>query len=1180
MSAVQPALTSGEKTALLGPSQLNTYILGIPNVTPYATARIDIGTTLQFPLTDIQVTGASANWLTSRSFMTVWIGTNAGTKDKGVFYLRKAPEAGLLHIGEIQRADSGIETVMDRSTGPIFPGDYITIWETYNLQAMRSQIAYNYGSSTGTFYKNYDVAYGTQNSIPAPYFQGDTHKLYRLPTGSSTIAISLSVTAIPFRSGQSIASYAWAVPSAMTGTSGAGTNTVTGNLPNGVYTFYCLATTNDGATETAIRIVWVYGDTGACVPTPLSLNYSDTRDRTGRKATVELADNLRGNFDPDNMVVVFDEATFVNGTVATLTSKFIGWINNSPGTSEYGKKGSTLEVWGAAAMLAALGSDSQRLQQNNPPTSWQECPYEVLTLTYFIWYLLKWGVVNYTSLFNYYPLDPSVPQSMNPLDATTANYMAQIQALALRAGYANGGCDSDGDLHVHPNPSLVDPSARSGIITRDVLTADLCGSANYVENDRPNNRRVVAGAFRYDGTGGVAQAFPYNNIGVVAMRSQAPGKATGQAAGTEELQGIITDGQNTLDLFVGQVYQMRNARYTQFIFTIPGNRDVYEPAHMTRVNYTLDAAYSPTGATLTGNGIPLSVTKTRDEHGGAKIELTIEVETSGTYGEIFPYPPPVPSKYDILALTPFSAFIPAGGQGTLGTQNNFSPTTAPASQIKFVALAQNAGASEYRVIRVNGISPWNASDISPTSGQRTSLGQAIKLIEDTTSNKRLWLLCAAGIAYTNNYLAASVVWVVNLNSSSNPQKDYDFTLSNQGWTAITGFANYIAGTGWSTVDADRGSAHYYRSVDIEKTISSTTISKVAVTFNLTLGSNDSSANNVLRIDLNGSTVLAVPYSSMVSGNNQTISYVGSTPAVTDIIVVLVASEHGGAPTYSGSALITKIVITDSLGNNISDMAVSSGQNVYWLTKKTVSAVDYVFANFTRDYFKTVFNTQIAQWNANLTYTIQISKYNPAQIWISAGTPGTDAAIYFSSNGAVSFTAGATLNTRGGLFRLPRSLLGGSPNRAAQFIVYIKGVSTNLQAVRDGSSPSTIVSGSSDYPISASAMNSFALNGNYVLVGMKSRDVYGSSDGGLTFAIIATAPGTGNLYSLEVWPTNRKYVVVGGDQTFAYSIDRSATYTNLWSTFSTWAVAQYGAGIATVLLNVIPSFWAVFKKPVT
>lgn len=1174
MSSRHPSLTVDEQTAIDGPSAVRTSLIGVPLVTPFATGEIDMAGGITFPTGDFDVASTSADWADACIGFTVWIGSTALSKDKGVYFIRKALDSSHLYINAIGKPDAGSTTLESRESA-IEHGDHVTIWENHNLHAGRSRIVYNYGDTVGTFYKFFDRPYTNQHTAPECYFQGDTHKAYRLPDGDTTVAAEVSITGVPHLASQSVVGYSWTAPAAMTSPSGLSTNTLSGNLPQGVHIAYCDVELSDSTITTAVRYILVYAKTGSLKPTEVLTDINDSRDRVGRRIQVEFREDLRSQLVSESMVMLVDEPIYDNGEVGTATVRFVGWLASETFSVEYGKKGSSAEIIGVAAVLGSLGADSQRLEQSASPVNFQQAPEELMTGTYMAWQLLNFGVMNWNAMFCYYPIDADTAQTVNPWDVPKGTYLSQIQNVALRMKYANAGFDSDGDLHIAAHPSLVDPALRS-FTERGNLTPDIYTKVTATRNNRPENRLIVVGGFIYDGAT------------MQAVRYWAPSQITGQASGEDTLQNIIVASEAELKLFVGLFYQKVNQTYTAFTFTIPGNYDITEPAHMQLIPFLIAAKDSPTGEEISGYGIPLKVQKKRGENGSTYIEITVEPLTSGTEGLPYPYPPKVERAFGRAGLRSFLSR--AASNIGFGIQNTFSPATAtnPSNQIKDMILVRNAGNTEWRVARIDSITPaFNATDVSPTSGQRSTLGPPIRLTRDPRTTNGYYLLCRDGIAYTSNAAGRTVKWIVHPTNSGSWTHTWDFTQNDGGWTLKTlawgTNGAYTPSVGWTSTC--NGDLDKYQQVYIEYDFGTTVSLKTLSAANIkSIGEGD------LSPDLEGffDDSLSVLETRTATETQSPFTKHGTYSLSKLVVGFLAGVDVGGSCPVDGSAIIPLVTVggdganpfTGTGGVNISDIAISNGGNVYWLSKGTIGGTDYVICNYTRNNFNTVASTQVAKYDANLTYNIQISQYNPAYIWVSAGTPGDDAAIYFSSNGAVSFTAGATLNTRGGSYRVPRSLPNGGQNRLSKNIVYVKGISTNLQGVRDGFSAATISTGSSDYPQTPHTLNSFPLDGNYVLVGLKSRDVYESHDGGKTWAFVAAAPGSGNLYSLEVWPSNRNYVLVAGDQCLAYSIDRGTTWTNLWSSFNTWATAQYGSGVATVILNALPILWTIYKKPVS
>lgn len=130
-----------------------------------------------------------------------------------------------------------------------------------------------------------------------------------------------------------------------------------------------------------------------------------------------------------------------------------------------------------------------------------------------------------------------------------------------------------------------------------------------------------------------------------------------------------------------------------------------------------------------------------------------------------------------------------------------------------------------------------------------------------------------------------------------------------GYAIVPPFGTHTPGTGVTPGDGVVGGPAGIRSVYIIDTIPSSTITGVTLTFNLTKGTYDA-VTPVAVIYLNGVIVASVNPADITNGTGKTISYVVSTPSVTDIQTQVVTSyDNALAYTYSGATTLTQLVIS-------------------------------------------------------------------------------------------------------------------------------------------------------------------------------------------------------------------------------------------------------------------------------
>lgn len=127
--AQNPALTTPEQAALGGVSTVLRYLSPVPEVI-VAQARIN-QSAFSYPLAQLTVDSTSG-WSDVKAGMTVYVGSTAGAKDRGVYRVRLAPGGATLYIGETSSQDAGELPIAIRSAG-FADNDYITVLQRYDI---------------------------------------------------------------------------------------------------------------------------------------------------------------------------------------------------------------------------------------------------------------------------------------------------------------------------------------------------------------------------------------------------------------------------------------------------------------------------------------------------------------------------------------------------------------------------------------------------------------------------------------------------------------------------------------------------------------------------------------------------------------------------------------------------------------------------------------------------------------------------------------------------------------------------------------------------------------------------------------------------------------------------------------------------------------------------------------
>lgn len=1176
--SVAPALTSPELTALAGPHTLKRYLSVVAD-TVVATAQVN-GTPASYPLVSLAVNNTSANWLNVRAGQTVYIGSTAGAKDRGIYRIRKATDASNIYIAEIGAGDPGL-LPMDIRTGSISNSDYITVIERYDIWSVLPRINY---PTDNTIYEDYDLTVGNYNTTPPPIvnvtINNQAGGFYANYISGASQSITAIASALTWPGSGSIASYAWTVPAAWTGVSGAATATLTASAPPGNYVLYLTVTDSNGMTTAKICVVNIHS--AASNPPILIADQptSDTRNRTGRRMSFALNSNNLASI-PDGTMCCYFEVPIWNGTdVPTATRKCVGWLTRQTRRVEPGLRSAEVELIGPAFILGMLGSTSQIDTASATADTWQKVVTGLSFGTFLVWYVMQWRAANVLKLFNFTPF--SVAASGQQLPSWRINQstlLGQIQDMANSLA-ANFGSDSSGELFLAQQPSLVAYTSRSGIIQRDSITTAMFANAEITRQMQRRVRKVRGEALTWDGVSTTA----------TPLLADAP-QVYGQGQGDAKLASQVVANQATLNQRTGDEEARQNNPYTDVQIRGMRNRDVYEPAQMYFIQVTIPANLSADGVQFSKRCVLISVSKRHNADGTADIDLSSEAETTGVSAVTVPVPPPSDSIQN-GGLPPGARSNPnpirGGGWGK-------ASSVSPANVQWIICTADGY------VARYTGSA---YSNIGPNSSLRAQLGTVVKAIANPYNYKQVILLGTNAIAYCDDITKSTPIWMQANVSTVTPagtwSQAFDFTVGDQGFSPASVFSgtpgSYSPGNGWTNGDFSNPANNNYRGVYISRPVASSTITGISFIYDLTVGGGTDyvNPNDALEIGYLGNKLLFITCGSMVSGNNQSASWAGLVSGSSSVYISCFSSYNVGSATYAGAVKIKLLTMMGTgsnpfggggggVGVGIGDIQGSVNKKGWfcWLTKITVSSVDYVYFNWTTDFFRTSKATQIAKYVATCTYSIAVSGYGTGKVVVTAGDPaGADAKVYTSSDWGKTFSASAnTVTSRGGAVNIPYTLAGGGANAGGTY-VYVKGLSTNLDFLALNSTVNTVVAGTSIYPQTGQALNSYTLDGNYLLLAGFGGQFYSSSNGGVAWTAKTSIPGTSpTVYGINGWPTNRQFVIAFGANVLAYSTDGGTTWTNNWTGYNTFKATGFNGGGGTIV-TALPDLGGYYSRAVT
>ena len=1185
-----PALTSDEVTALNGVSTRLTYLKQWP-ATSIATARVN--GSLAYPIADIPTTSESGGWTNVKKGMTLLIGTAAGLADVARFRVREdVGSTGSIAVGEFGANDTGAVSFSIHTA--ISNGHYLTVVNTRDIHAVFPRINYNGGTSS-SIYEDFELTNIIANLQPSPVVRIATnnsrggHYAVKVADGA-TVSITAAATVEHWPSSSSVVSYVWTYPAGFTGVSGDTSATLTATAPVGNHEISCTVTANYGAAITAVRYILVCDDT-TNPAIPIASYDSDTRNKTARRVSLGINNTAVTSIPDGSGVIMWDECTWNGTSVPTASTIFVGWLSQIGFGTGGGLRQGSPEIIGVGEVLNYLTNTSQLFEVTNIPTVWQQMGYSLATFNWVIWWILTYRASNILTLFNFHPYSTSASVGRLPaFDIGAGTILGQVQSQAQRYRRANVGSNSGGEILVTIPAHMIEVASRSGLITRAEFIASRVTNVTWRRDLRPRVRSIDGQAFTWDGV----SALP------TPLKSIVPERPA-QGSSDDTLGEQIVASQSELNATTGLYYAWVNNPIQSVTFVIPHNYDVIEPAEGQIINVTIPADYSPTGVEWEFDATAISVGKRPLTSGATEIELTVEPLTAGAAGATVPVPPPgenlapdIPPIGEIFPIDPipdWGGILPID-PGDDGQLNPLPDTPLEYPRMFGATTTANAWKAQNSVF----------TDISPTTAQKTAIGTGIQLVQDPWNYKRAYLVGSSGIVFTNDINASSVVWntIARYDLAETWQQDDDFTASDGGWSTQDVGGSYSAGVGWSSVDALAGIS-YYRGVEITKTIAATTITNISFTYNLTKGTSTSGANIITDIEINGSLVASLTFDEESNGTGKTLSYAVRTTGVTSIAVTARSSVASTA-VYSGSVLITSISIVGEGSNPFDDLPgfaldnetlIGSFQgflnkkNAFcWLSKRTISAVDYVYFNRTIDNFITVSRVQVATWVGSMLYSITVDPFNWRYVWCTAGDPGgSDAFVYQSSDGGGTFTASTvSLYTHGGILNWNWSTgTANAQNTTNANVLIGRGLNgSNNYLVRRGLTGSdiTIANGAGKYGLTPNSLYQLPRDGDYVRVGLQDNAVRLSSDFAASFSAgTAVTGGASNvLYGLGGWPTDSAFGLAYGYRTLAYTVDTYSSYTSLWSTYDTFRSGAYSSDGETIV-SVIMDLSQHYIRPI-
>jgi len=638
------AATAGELTYFRTPGQRSQLFLAFRLPGTIYACQVDgspSGNNANFPndmVGELDFDNATGTLGDVKVGMTVWVGSSAGAKDKGMCYIRKTPIAGTLYVGETSEIDWDDD-------------DHLTIVDDFQIWARHIKIV------SGSALIDFDIAYSDQHADfdPRVNFGGDV-VLWR--TGDTvSIALDASGSAV---FGSSISSYLFTAPGAQ-GVSGAATATPTITYDSdGQFVVYCQVTAANGKTHTGARIVWVFSEASMpetdFVLDDCTLNYEDG----GCQFSVTMP------FDADvtevlerTKVVLFakdwygDTEISIGAETGRENILAEGWIAKESINWDFEQDTVSFTVYGGQEWLKKIPAFPIGLEMATTAAAWTDM--EGLTVDRAVWHLLHWrstfsivGDMNLTSDTRY----------AKELAGASSSLWEQMREMAHSSIFASCGVDWFGSFYCMVEPQLVPTGSRSGWPTIMTITEQDWHETMEIERQTVSPVSMVSLSGVTVDVSGTASA----------IFSLAHGHVFKRYGDVEIIDRLLLSSQTQANTLAGLYMGWKNNELPNFIIEMACNMRLCTlwPAQYFAI--AIQATDTERGFAYTGNLIPRTIDYEYDAEAGVLLtSIWCEAETEDVLninGDIpvgdgtFVDMPSLPKLPKLPKLPPLDSFLP------------------------------------------------------------------------------------------------------------------------------------------------------------------------------------------------------------------------------------------------------------------------------------------------------------------------------------------------------------------------------------------------------------------------------------------------------------------------------------------------------------------------------------------
>lgn len=531
-------------------------------------------------------------------------------------------------------------------------GAAITVLEEFRLWPLLPRF-----TEDGTFYKDWDTPYSTQNNSINDVVLAD-HRAGFMPA-SGTYTYTEDLTRSYPLAGALITGYALALYPSV-GTS------ITDNL-DGTFDVEITATgqywqratvTNTLGTSTSSWRRVIVEDAGNLAYDSLEVRSWSGSTERGWNIDLEMfGTDVSETAVPEESLLLVWQEQLLNGAAATYGARsgaenllFAGYISRSQVTSDGQTTVLTVQARSVIQLLSEIYIASISLEATANATTWYEYIYQLSTGR-ALHHLLKW----HTTL-----LEIASVVGLNQ-DYNIYRYFAEMQAGQvdqtardlLQAIFSTLSCDKTGQVVARRNVQLMNQTERDAVATGWTVTK-LDMAALEVQDKPPGASTVFVSGIRRVGVS-VTSAKP--------VLSKAPGDRYGWGRGPMEIGNLVIPDQSWANNLSGRLLAVEQQPYGAFRWSNVSG--AYLPAlDVTQDEWlalTLDGSETTAGLSFTAWRCLVHTIEVRYDPANALLALTLVEAVPEAYGydgetEIWPSEPP--DTVDDIGLPPLPALDP------------------------------------------------------------------------------------------------------------------------------------------------------------------------------------------------------------------------------------------------------------------------------------------------------------------------------------------------------------------------------------------------------------------------------------------------------------------------------------------------------------------------------------------